>query len=191
LELIFLAITYKRKQAKISLSNNYHLENKWFEFLNSDVGPSGESNKLRLYAALKSCLNIEPYLVQLSNPFVRSQITKLRISAHHLAVESGRGKKKKTNIKAQNLIHRVCKQCDESKVENEYHFLMECPPYEEIRLKLYNSISMTALQLSKKELFLDILKCEDSENQEAYSLFINEMFNHRKNIISHVSSTIP
>ena len=57
----------------------------------------------------------------------------MRISAHNLAVEKGRY----TGIPRQSMI---CKVCNTGSIENEQHFLLECPAYkllqEDLILKL-------------------------------------------------------
>ena len=46
-------------------------------------------------------------------------MAKIRISAHNLTVEKGR----------YTGIPRICKVCNTGSIENEQHFLLECPAY--------------------------------------------------------------
>ena len=59
--------------------------------------------------------------------FERSLITKIRISAHSLAIETGRYCKPKILAN-----ERFCKFCKDQ-VEDEIHFLLHCPLYKDIR----------------------------------------------------------
>ena len=49
-----------------------------------------------------------------------------RLSSHHLAIELGRH----LNIPREN---RLCPYCNQNMVENEYHFLLTCTKYYELR----------------------------------------------------------
>ena len=82
------------------------------------------SGKLKFLNSLKDTYGQETYLKiqKLSN---RRAITKLRRSNHNLAIETGRW----TNTERKN---RLCTQCTESKIEDEMHFLFDCPKYSDI-----------------------------------------------------------
>jgi hypothetical protein len=62
---------------------------------------------------------------------VRSLLTQLRLSAHSLAIETGRYCK--PTIPANE---RFCKAFKD-KVEDEHHFLIECPIYNSVRDKFF------------------------------------------------------
>ena len=64
----------------------------------------------------------EPYLELVHNRNQRSWLTRIRISSHHLGIETGRwGKPKPIPI-----ADRLCKYCSDSKIDNESHFLLGC-----------------------------------------------------------------
>ena len=56
----------------------------------------------------------------------RSVLAKIRISAHNLTVKKGRY----TGVPRHD---RICKVCNTGSIENEQHFLLECPAYLLIR----------------------------------------------------------
>ena len=56
----------------------------------------------------------------------RVSLTKFRLSSHDLAIETGRY----TNMPRDQ---RICLQCNMNMVETEYHFLLVCPKYRELR----------------------------------------------------------
>ena len=64
---------------------------------------------------------MEGYLSEVKDFKVRAQVTKLRLSNHTLAIETGRHKKIPKEM-------RFCPFCPMS-VENELHFLLICPIY--------------------------------------------------------------
>ena len=59
----------------------------------------------------------------------RNEISKFRCSAHKLLVERGRYQNVERN-------RRKCKNCNMNMVEDEYHFLLACPAYMDLR-KIY------------------------------------------------------
>ena len=77
------------------------------------------NGKLRVYKNLKINFGCERYLYLVQNFKYRQAVTKLRISAHRLPVETGRYNNVPYN-------DRLCKHCDINEIGNEYHFLMSC-----------------------------------------------------------------
>ena len=72
------------------------------------------------------------------NDFIRIALTRLRLGSHHLNIERGRWH----NIE---YIDRKCCMCND--IEDEFHFVLICPRFHEIRKKylpydLYNNPSM-------------------------------------------------
>ena len=98
----------------------------WYSSVNN-------SNRLETCAQYKHDFEMEKYLK--GKKFKKSvwswlgiTLTQFRLSSHDLAIERGR---------YQNLIRneRVCKLCKSGLVENEYHILLVCPLYRELRQK--------------------------------------------------------
>jgi hypothetical protein len=80
--------------------------------------------KLGLYATVKSDFNVSEYT---RLPFRDRQIiAKFLCASHKLQVETGRH----LDIPREN---RICKLCTLNKVEDEEHFILECPAYSKIR----------------------------------------------------------
>jgi hypothetical protein len=78
--------------------------------------------KLRTYALLKTEIGRAGYLDKITNFKKRKILAKLRLSNHTLMIEKGRhmGLEKE---------ERVCPFCDGDDVEDEYHFIFECPTF--------------------------------------------------------------
>ena len=76
-------------------------------------------NKLRLYSTFKGSFKKEPYIDLVQSRNQRAWLSRLRCSAHHLEIETGRWAKTPVN-------ERFCKICDSSKIGDEFHLTMKC-----------------------------------------------------------------
>ena len=86
--------------------------------------------KLRTLMLFKSELNAEPYLNLFIPHRLRNALAKFRIGNHDLEIERGRHKNLPVN-------ERVCKLCETQgvlTVEDEYHVLLKCPFYNDLRV---------------------------------------------------------
>ena len=86
--------------------------------------------KMRTYIKFKQHFAIEEYLTSLQ-PGIRKALTRFRISAHNLAIERGRYNRPPTHLEK-----RSCPHCP-SNVEDELHFIIKCPQYNESRQALF------------------------------------------------------
>lgn len=116
----------------------------WFESLRT-------SSKLSTYSKIKSKFGVEKYLHCVSNNKYRIELAKFRCSAHRLAVEEGRYR----NIEREQ---RLCVYCNMSVVEDEYHFLLICPLYRELRVKYLPRYYYTWPNLNKFKSLLNTNK---------------------------------
>ncbi|MEW8545054.1 MAG: reverse transcriptase family protein [Candidatus Thiodiazotropha sp.] len=127
---------------KLGLSNLWNLENhieisissiktrlldQYNQTLMSEIN---NSNRLRLYSKYKKTLDYEKYLDILKNKTFMYAVSRFRLSSHKLEIETGRyiGLDRDT---------RFCKRCNMQIVEDEYHFLLVCPKYSDIRRKYF------------------------------------------------------
>ena len=86
-------------------------------------------DKLYIYKQFKVNNYYEFYLAHLESNFYRFILCKFRCCCFNLEVHSGR----KFIIPRE---HRLCTVCNQKKVEDEFHFLLQCPIYDELR-RLY------------------------------------------------------
>ena len=91
------------------------------------------SNKCFIYRHIHKHRQLQDYLVKNISSKCRQIITKFRVSAHRLSIETGRY----DDVSRQR---RMCTKCTIRDVEDEFHFILICPYYIEIRrqfIKLY------------------------------------------------------
>lgn len=86
-------------------------------------------HKLRLLGRIKDSFSKKTYLSAVANFHHRQALTKLRLSCHNLEIERGRY----TGTPAQE---RYCRYCPSGQVEDEAHFLIQCPLYKIERIIL-------------------------------------------------------
>ena len=108
-----------KKQLKLKLQQQY--VSQW----KADIG---SSSKLNFYGEIKEKYTFEKYLDFIDNRQHKAALTKLRISAHRLHIETGRYKRYDYNLcRYVNTPReeRTCSVCV-NEIEDEYHFLFEC-----------------------------------------------------------------
>ena len=71
-----------------------------------------------------------PYLQRYIHISLKSTFTKLRLSSHRVMVESGRWMKPKVQY-----IDRKCTLCNDNGIQDEYHIMLKCAYYNEVRRK--------------------------------------------------------
>ena len=119
-----------KKQLKLKLQQQYVSEWK------ADIG---NSSKLNFYGEIKEKYIFEKYLDLIDNRQHKAALTKLRISAHRLHIQTGTYKRYDYNL--HRYINtpreeRTCSVCV-NEIEDEYHFLFECKKNKELRKEFY------------------------------------------------------
>jgi hypothetical protein len=145
----------------------------WKNFLNKNETDNGVGNKLRTYHTLKRSFEYENYLSYETNYHNRSLITKMRISAHKLEIETGRYNKKK--IKAED---RTCKQCTMNVMEDEKHVILLCPKYSDARNTMFsqlNAIFSNFSELSNDHKFIFTMSCPDYDTTSLLSKMLSRV----------------
>ena len=92
---------------------------RWYGYIN-------QSAKLSTYKTFKTQFRFEKYLSCVYTEKHRVALSRLRCSAHKLMIEEGRYRNIDRNL-------RICQFCNMNSVEAQYHFLLVCPTYREIR----------------------------------------------------------
>ena len=125
---------------------------------------------MEYYSKYKNTLEFESYLHNITNDTSRIQLTRFRLSAHHLAIETGRY----NNIERND---RLCIFCNQKQIEFEYHFLLVCPKYIDIRNQLLPRYFTCWPSLNK---FISLMKNDGKKVQIKLATFIKEAFKIRK-----------
>ena len=95
----------------------------WYSAVNN-------SSRLEMYARYKHDFELENYLDFIVEKKYKFALTQFRLSSHDLAIERGR-------YQRLDRTDRNCKLCNSNVVECEYHFLLVCPFYLELRRKYF------------------------------------------------------
>ena len=99
----------------------YHQE--WYSSINN-------SRRLETYAMFKHSFEFEKYLDCIQEKKYRIALSRFRISAHNLAIETGRYENIERN-------QRTCLSCNTGMPETEYHHLLVCTKYKDLRTKYF------------------------------------------------------
>ena len=102
--------------------------------------------------------------------------TKLRTSSHLLEIEHGRHIGKAEN-------QRLCKTCNI--IESEYHFVMICPIYHELRVEFLENVYKSfpyIVDYCDYDKFLFFMGFEDSCLHRLFSKYIFDAFNIRSGL---------
>ena len=154
-------------------------KNTWKSELFNDKRHNSCGNKLRTYRLFKDQFVFEPYL-NWGTYNQRNILTKFRISSHKLKIEKGRY----MNIPAER---RICRLCNLD-VENEIHFLLECPSLTNTRREILDQIESRFPNLK----FLDIksrfvwrlLSADDHYIYNQIYALLTKLCNKRNDILS-------
>ena len=106
---------------------------RWLSEINNETRKdANQINKMRNYRLFKTIDNhkCEDYLNQVTNTRHRIALTKLRLSNHKLAIETG-----SYSRPFKKLAERICPIC-KIEMEDEYHFLNICSANQEKRCSL-------------------------------------------------------
>ena len=134
------------------------------------------NSKLNFLNSIKDTYSMENYL-KIKDYQNRKAICKLRTSSH-LKIETGRW----TNIAREN---RICTQCRQNTVEDEYHFLFDCTmhanerniSFEKIKTKTNINLFDASKQVENLKL---LFKCGSLCSLNTLGKFNKDSFSHRE-----------
>ncbi len=178
--------TSKNKIAKIlNLKMSQRYEHNWMAQVGlsptfNNISAAG--NKLRTYTLFKNNFGFENYIIAEKNFKRRQDMSRLRISAHCLKIETGRYCRPPLSPE-----NRVCPCCNSGDVEDELHFLLKCPIFENERHELMNSIDdvTNTTLLNETELFKVLMGLNggDTEFVAPVLEFVHKCFEKRKELV--------
>lgn len=150
---------------KTRILDNYYQS--WYAQINN-------SSRLESYCRFKHLFEQEIYLNQITIKKYRIALTQFRLSSHSLSIERGRHNNIPKN-------ERTCILCNQNAVENEYHFLLTCPFYRDLRLKYLKPYFCRWPTLSK---FDTLLETKNKTIVLNLSKYIYYSMNRRKSFLS-------
>ena len=103
------------------------------EINNSKHSTTRTENKLRTYALFKDCFVYEPFLYNVHNCKDTFVLTKIGISAHNLAIETGRHARPNMHVKENTQYVKM------EKLKMSSIFLLRCICFNNIRAELNKS----------------------------------------------------
>ena len=112
----------------------------WYSDINN-------SNRLETYCRFKHNFNFEKYLDTITDSKLRRELSKFRLSSHQLAIEKGRYNNTPRD-------QRKCTCCNQNVIENEYHFLLVCQAYRQLRLKYFKPYFCSFPTLNKFDILM-------------------------------------
>lgn len=127
------------------------------------------SSRLESYSLHKHTFELEQYLNVINKDKHRIALTKFRVSSHNLEIEKGRHE----NTPREN---RKCRNCPLNLIETEYHFLLVCPKYYNLRRKFLKPYFCRWPTLQKYETLLSSTNVKSLNNLASYLYYA---FNER------------
>ena len=138
-----------------------------------------DSNKSKHFRHFKSTLNPELYLsIGLSN-LLQKSLANFRCSSDDFLIEKGRY----LSIDPEHRFFPICKTCNISIVEDEFHFFFEYPSYENLRKKYFKTYWLNNRTLL---MFYRILNLTTKDTIYKVSKYLAEAFNLRKDMLNEL-----
>ena len=126
----------------------------WYSSINN-------SRRLHYYSKYKHEFELETYLKHISNKIHKISFTRFRLSSHDLAIETGR-------YNSIELEDRKCNQCNMNTIESEFHFLLICPKYTDLRKKMLKPYYNRWPTLMKFEQIMSTTNIKEIRNLAQY-----------------------
>ena len=127
--------------------------------------------KLRYYkAVINPTIEDQKHLSILTRSKNKINIAKIRTNSHELHSETGHWKIPKTP-----WTEWICHFCENMNIEDENHFLLECPAYNHIRAQFHNICCNIDLP--------SLLRCQ---NYSELGRLLPKLFEHRNKILNQI-----
>ena len=134
-----------------------------------------ENGVLLVYKHMKFEFKYENYLSIIRNKHYRQLITKFRICAHKLRIESGRYGQQRID-----RGDRLCEICAVRDIEDEYHFILICDTYKTLRKRYIDKYFYVRPNMRK---LLELLSTQNSQTLNNLACFINCACKMRQNLL--------
>ena len=104
----------------------------------------------------------------------RNALLRLRTSSHRLEIESGRW----ARPTSKPIAERLCFVCN--KLEDEYHFVLECPVYNDLRCKYIKRNFWRRPNMLK---FIDLLTSDNKSDIKKLACYVQKAFALRTELL--------
>ena len=135
-----------------------------------------EMPKLRYYNRFKTLYEAEQYLFLNVPRKLKAALAKFRMSSHNLEVECGR----KSNVIMEDRLCKACGHINLVNVECEYHVVMNCYLYDDVRQKYIGRY------IGNRSLyqFINLMGSQNDHMLVSLAIFIHNMFKIRQIFLS-------
>ena len=135
-----------------------------------------DSAVLSLYRNVKTRFGFESYLNDIVPRNLRIALTKLRISGHSLRIHTGRYDRTERNL-------RICQICNCQEIEDEYHFIFQCRPYQALRSRYIKNYFIRRPSMYK---LIELLSSQNKNELYLLSKYLFEASKIRTNMLSEL-----
>ena len=145
-----------------------------------------DHNKLRFYKKLKGTFRTEPYIENICNRSQRAFLSRYRVSAHRLRVETGRYSSPVTP-----LCDRIFLFCDSKECDTEEHFILHCRTFTLKRNCFFGRMSALIpefVNMCDRDKLLTVLCPAKTDVAKTVSKFLGIMSETRKHLENGLSS---
>ena len=133
-----------------------------------------ESSRAIFYRSIAS-LQLQPYLQSLNVTKFRNAISKLRMASNRLEIEAGRWVRVNERVP---VNERKCRLCNV--MEDEYHFVIECNRYNELRKKYIPKYYFQRPSMYK---FVELVTTENNTLMKKFGSFVYQAFKPRSEML--------
>ena len=133
------------------------------------------------YNLFKSSSNLEKYITVIPNQKHKIALCRLRVSSHNLMIEKGRHSRPKIERE-----ERKCPYC-KNVVEDECHFITNCPLYSVSRIELVQEIKKTCLhyhEMTDIQKFIFIMTNENPSIIKKLAKYVFSSMEKRKEFLN-------
>ena len=131
------------------------------------------SSRAIFYRAISE-FHFQEYLETVTIKKFRIALSKLRMSSHRLEVETGRW----TRPNSTPISERLCKLCN--KLEDEFHFVLECPVYSDLRKSYVSRYYYNRPNMYK---MVELVNTTNKKQIRNLSIYIYKAFELRKHVV--------
>ena len=136
-----------------------------------------DSNRARTFIHITN-FKAQPYLDKITVKKFQTSLSRLRLSSHRLHVETGRWKKPvKTPFN-----ERKCAICN--LLEDEFHFVLECSIYKELRKQYIAKYYWIRPNMMK---FIELCTSDRKKTIRKLGIFVEKAFSLRKEVMSGIN----